>query len=340
MTFYARGDSSSANNSSLNAQNTSTTPTATLVFQSGANGDIQLDYNAGQPDPDTTVLVNGVSKTFTVEFSGNLPSSNKLSDVNGLDLRGKEIVVITVTGGQRYFFLNDGASQATMNAFPNGAHSITGVNTTTTVMICFLRGTLIRTPSGEVPIENLAIGDPVCTADGGPSVIRWISSNICSPTDLMLNPGLHPICIPRSALAPGCPHRDLWVSPLHRMVLDGFEVEFLFGDPEVLVTARDFPASALPPAKRPPADAEYFHILLDRHEIVFANGAKAESLFPGDVTIASMTVEARAAMQANLPKLVGEAGTYGPTARRTLKRHEAAVLDTYLRASQPVPIAA
>jgi hypothetical protein len=340
MTFYARGDSSTANNAALNVQNVSTTATTTLVFQSGATGDIKLDYNGGNPDPNTTLLVNGVATNFTVEFSGNLPTTNKLSNVNGEDLRGKEIVVITVTGGQRYFFLTDGSSLATMDDFPNGAHAITSVNTTTTVMICFLRGTLIRTPNGDVPIEKLAIGDLVSTADGDPSAIRWISSNKCSATDLLLRPALRPVCIPQSALAPGCPYRDLWVSPLHRMVLDGFEVEFLFGEPEVLVTARDFPTSMLPPGKQPAQTAEYFHILLDRHEIVFANGARAESLFPGDVTIASMTVEARAQMVTNLPELVGEACNYGPTVRRTLKRHEASVLDAYVRVSHPVPIAA
>jgi Ca2+-binding RTX toxin-like protein len=39
---------------------------------------------------------------------------------------------------------------------------------------CFTTGTMIRTPHGDVRIEELAIGDLVCTLDNGPQPLRWI----------------------------------------------------------------------------------------------------------------------------------------------------------------------
>lgn len=176
VSFYARGDSSSANNAALNVQGTSTTPVTLLSFSSSSGGDIKLDYNGGLPDPDTTLILNGVSMSFTVEFSGTLPTSNKLANVNGEDLRGKEIVVITTQNGQRYFFMTDGSSAVTMQAFPNGAISIGAVNSTSTVLICFVRGTLIATPSGERPIETLRQGDLVLNEEGASVTIRWIGN--------------------------------------------------------------------------------------------------------------------------------------------------------------------
>ena len=132
--FYARGDSSSANNASVNSQGTKTTPTTELVFDldpaAGANGDYILEYNGGASDPDTLMYVDGVATTFTVEFSGSLPVSNKLSNVNGFDLRGEAIVVVTDdTTGQRYYMLtnsdtlfsSDAEMYATMDAMPNGS---------------------------------------------------------------------------------------------------------------------------------------------------------------------------------------------------------------------------
>lgn len=67
--FYARGDSSTANNASLNVANANAIPVTELVFDRTDGGDLVLDYNNGQPDPDTVVYVNGVEMTFTVEFS-------------------------------------------------------------------------------------------------------------------------------------------------------------------------------------------------------------------------------------------------------------------------------
>ena len=70
-TMCARGDSPNANNSELNARNTSQTPTATLRFEPGEGADINvlLEYNGCSADTDTVLYVNCQQTTFAVEFS-------------------------------------------------------------------------------------------------------------------------------------------------------------------------------------------------------------------------------------------------------------------------------
>lgn len=291
--FYARGDSSSANNSELNAQGTSKQPVVQLEFQPTDGGDLSLDYNSGQPDPDTVVLVDGVEMTFTVEFSGLLPSTNKLSNVNGEDLRGEPIMVITTETGQRFFFLLDGsASFATMDAFPNGAHAIEGVDVTTTASVCFGRGTMIQTPSGEVAIEALTPGTLVSTADGKTANVLWVGCSVHGGNGTALHPSVQPVVIPAHALGAGLPHRDLRVSPPHKILLEGSAVELFAG-----VSAAFVPAHILADhcGYREKRDrVEYFHVLCDSHAVLVAEGLAAESFQPSRRNLTWLSETARA----------------------------------------------
>lgn len=286
-TFYARGDSSSANNSSLNAQGTNQVPVTTLEFQATAGGDIILEYNGGAADPDTVVLVDGVEMTFTVEFSGTLPFSNKLSNVNGEDLRGTEIMVITTSDGQRYFFSTDGsASFATMDDFPNGAHSIENVDTATDVLICFSAGTNIETPAGNVKVEDLRVGDLVTTLSG-PKPLRWIGVRHVSASQLQEKPHFRPVIIQKDALGAGHPTSDLSVSPNHRVLLSGWHMELTFATDAMLCAAKHLVNNTTITTDSDATSAEYYHLMFDEHEIVFSNGLATESLL-GDAMAATI----------------------------------------------------
>jgi len=331
FTVYARGDSSTANNAALNVQGTSTTPVQTLTFTSGTSGDIKLDYNGGLPDPDTTVIVNGTQMTFTVEFAGYLPQTNKLRNVNGEDLRGQQIVVITLQNGQRLFFLTNGTTSfATMNAFPNGAHSITGVTQGGTILICFLRGTLIRTDGGDRPVETLAPGDLVVTRDGGLAPLRWIGHRSVGAFEQIRHPELRPVCVPKDFFGPALPFAPLWVSAQHRILLAGWPVEIMAGAPAALATAEHLVGAGLARAAdcRP---ADYFHLLFDSHEMVLSNGIWTESLLPAPENLNDLGQESRARLHAAFPDGLPW-GDREPVCRHpVLRRHEARVIVERLR---------
>lgn len=315
ISFFARGDSNSASNPALNVLNTNQFPVTEITFVATGGGNVVLNYNGGEPDPDTRVIIDGVEHGFTLEFSATLPNRNNLASVNGEDLRGETVVVITLHDypspgmSQRIFFLPDADPSAqTMGAFPNSAQQLGNINTTSDVLICFCAGTLILTPEGEVPVEELKVGDLVITRDGTEVPIRWIGRKRLSAGALHRNPKLRPVRIRRGTFGEGRPRRDLRVSPQHRVLLEGWAVEMLFGEDCMLAPAKqlvDGLGITVEPVEGP---EDYFHIMLDRHEILLSEGLPTESFHPGEWTMRGLSEPTRRELLALFPELAATGG--------------------------------
>jgi hypothetical protein len=130
---------------------------------------------------------------------------------------------------------------------------------------CFARGTQILTPSGYVPVENLAPADPVITAAGERAAIRWIGR---VTVDIAAHPrpeAVRPIRFAAGSLAPGIPARPLTLSPDHGLFFEGVLVPA-----KRLVNAATITCEALPAIT-------YLHLELDRHDIIFADAAAVET---------------------------------------------------------------
>lgn len=298
FSVWARGDSGTANNASLNVESTNQQPTTLLTFEATPGGDEVLDFNkgAGTVDDDTVVYLGSdpTPYTFVVHFGGFLPQTNKLANVNGVDLRGLEIRVLTIEEtGDRFFFIvgSDGSTTwfDIMNVFPNGAHAITGL------FACYTAGTLIATPDGARAVETLAPGDLVTTADGRAVPVRLSVSRTLPGRDAALFPALRPYTIPAGSLGPSVPARDLTVSALHRILIRDPGLGPLFGFDAAFVAARDLPMARPSDAAAP---LTYVHLLCDDHECLIANGAESESLLAGDVALASVGPDERARITA------------------------------------------
>lgn len=192
--------------------------------------------------------------------------------------------------------------------------------------ICFTRGTQILTPSGERAVETLEPGDLVITRDNGLQPIRWTGSKLLGPVDLAARADLRPIRIRAGALGPNQPSRDLTVSPQHRMMRSGWQVELMFGEAEVLVPAKALLNDHSVTVDYEAASAEYVHIMFDQHEIVYANGAEAESFHAGEVGLSTLTEESRSELVELFPELATPNVCQEETARTVLRRHEAGVL--------------
>jgi hypothetical protein len=133
---------------------------------------------------------------------------------------------------------------------------------------CFLAGTRVRTPLGEVPVEELAIGALVDTLNG-PLPVKWIGRQKFKKTGSSWHWSVAPIRVARFALDDHYPTRDLYLSPKHCLFVDGVLIPV-----EHLVNGR-----SVAPAKMDDSEViEYFHIELETHEVIFAEGAPAESL--------------------------------------------------------------
>ncbi|MCV6591869.1 MAG: Hint domain-containing protein [Silicimonas sp.] len=184
---------------------------------------------------------------------------------------------------------------------PNGGRSLwvhDASFSTETPPVCFVRGTRIMTPTGEVAIENLRAGDKVVTRDGV-KPIRWIGSSRKRASGKLV-----PIRIAVGALGGGLPERDLLVSRQHRMVVQSDLAAETLGTPEVLVAA--IKLTALPGVEEVTdmERVEYFHMLFDGHQIVYAESSPSESLYLGPEALKSLRPEARAEIEALFPECI------------------------------------
>jgi hypothetical protein len=134
---------------------------------------------------------------------------------------------------------------------------------------CFLGGTRVRTPDGEIAIEDLEIGDLVETLNG-PLPVKWIGRQTFRKATSSWHASVAPIRVARFALDDQYPRRDLYLSPQHCVFVDGVLIAV-----EHLVNGR-----SVAPAKLDDREViEYFHVELETHEVIFAEGAPAETLW-------------------------------------------------------------
>lgn len=195
-----------------------------------------------------------------------------------------------------------------------------------TGVICFTPGTRIRTEQGDRPIDDIQAGDCIQTKDNGLQEVRWVGSKRVSGARLYAMPELRPIRMRRGALGIDRPDEDLLVSPLHRMLVKGPRAQALFNTDEVLVTARDLVDDRTVIRDHSVAQVTYIHLMLDRHQIVFANGLESESFLPGAEALAAVEGAQRASLFDIMPEIERNPLAYGDPVRRSLSRAEAAIM--------------
>ena len=248
-----------------------------------------------------------------------------ITHINGVAVTAGSTV--TLTTGQTVQLNADGTFTLTADtnaeAF-NFTYTIDdGTNTDVGYVIidavpCFVRGTAILTERGEVNVEDLQIGDMVQTRDNGFQAIRWMGNRTTAAR------GKHaPIRIRAGTFGA---HKELWLSPLHRVLIRDSLAELLFGEYEVLVAARDLVNDKSVTVVEG-GTVEYFHLLFDQHEVIYSEGLPTESFLPGPQLADSFEEEIAAEIYELFPEIDPATGLgYSPAARRTLKPFEAQLL--------------
>jgi hypothetical protein len=140
---------------------------------------------------------------------------------------------------------------------------------------CFLKGTNIQTANGDRKIEDLAVGDLLPTVFRGLCPVQWIGYYRQKKSD-QATPWVKdvlPVRVARSALSPGVPHADLFVTKAHALFIDGVLVsvgDLINGTTITLYDARERD------------ELEFFHIKLERHNVIYAEGAPCETVMNVD----------------------------------------------------------
>ena len=256
----------------------------------------------GAADANETVSINGGAFGATAGPPYDI-------DVSFTDTNGDphvETFYFFNTGGSWYFIPGPG-SAFTVGATLGNYQSHTTTPTPYATITCFVRGTLIETDCGAIPVEKLRAGARVLTAGGDYKTLRFPMSRGISSHQLRRNPKLAPVRIMAGSLGNDLPRRDLLVSRQHRMLVSSKVCERMFGQRDVLVSA--IRLTELPGifVDLEHGAVEYFHLLFDCHEVVLAEGALSESFFTGPEALISVPREAREEILSIFPELQDDA---------------------------------
>jgi collagen type I alpha len=167
----------------------------------------------------------------------------------------------TVAGSLGSWSLTFGGAPPTLHVSTQGNDAL--------VLACYVEGTLIGTPEGPMPIEDLAVGDRVLTFAGPARAIVWLGRCVVDCRNHPQPRRVWPVRVAPHAFGPGMPTRSLFLSPDHAVFVD-----------EVLIPVRYLiDGYAIRQVER--TVVTYWHLELDSHDVVLAEGLPAES-FLGD----------------------------------------------------------
>jgi flagellar basal body rod protein FlgG len=248
-----------------------------LAPQSSATSSVKVDFTGG-PTAGSTLQLDSAN-TFSGEISGfelsdqillrNQIVTNDIWTENGAGTGGTLTIDYTTDGtpAQEILSFHGAYNQSSFAFAPTSLDDFASTQLTTDTP-CFLRGTRILTPRGERPIEALQAGDLVVVLEGvqRSRPIRWIGRRRIVCASHSAPELIWPIRIHCGAFADAVPHRDLLVSPDHAIFVDG-----------QLICARQLVNGTTISQEMGYQSVDYFHVELDDHAILLAEGLPAES---------------------------------------------------------------
>nr|WP_294916670.1 Hint domain-containing protein [uncultured Neokomagataea sp.] len=253
------------NNTTVTNVTASSGATITLTQNANILGNVAIDPNA-------TIQLQGAGATLS-GISGVVVSQSTSAPM----VQGAALTTSLAAAQQNTHAVLDVLSNGTIIneiALPNATTPFSFTNAPSGNGVdlvigtpCYCPGTRIMTPTGERPVEDLAIGDLILTASGQERRVHWIGRRSYDPLFAFGNRDILPVRFKAGSLGNDLPHRDLTVSPLHAMFLDGYLIPALH-----LVNNH-----SIDQITRPERTITYIHIELESHDILLAEGAASES---------------------------------------------------------------
>ncbi|UXX82747.1 Hint domain-containing protein [Roseovarius pelagicus] len=248
---------------------------------------------------DVGLLAGNNDDTWSISSSATYGTAtiNPTTGVWSYDLNDSHPVVHALDPGDT---LTDVFTVYMLDA--DGQSDTQNITITISGAVCFAAGSQIETAQGLRRVECLRVGDRIHTLDRGLQPLRWVGRQDVSADALRNDKKLRPIRIAAGALGQGLPRRDLLVSRQHRMLISGPAALKVFGCQQVLIPAIKLVGLVGISIERTSRDLQYFHLLLDAHHIVFAEGAPSETLLPGPQAMALLPPTARDEIRAILAR--------------------------------------
>ncbi len=216
---------------------------------------------------------------------------SELTNADGDPIRWRDVTVTDTNGdgtGDAVLTFANGESiilEGVSQAEAEGRQNLIAIG-----IPCFTSGTPILTPRGWVMVESLAPGDTVLTNEG-PQRVLWSGHRALSAADLIRQPDWKPVHFPVGAIGNTKPLR---LSPQHAVLMRD-----LFGA-KVLVRAKHLAEMGFGGARvaQGVRTVQYHHILMERHAVLCAAGAPAESFYPGPLAMEMLDWPSRLSVSA------------------------------------------
>ena len=229
-------------------------------------------------------FVNGnILYNYLVVYDGNDNTNNNNLNTHFPYVSGSQVTVL-----DNIFFTKSGYKFVNWNTESNGSgtsyspgnisiitENIIGyAQWTPSSIICYVKGSLILTKHGFVPIETMKAGINIITNgqiynnefiknnDLKIDVVLWISKFKIT----QLNSNTRPICIKKNALGENKPFKNLYVSPNHSLLINN-----------KMVTAKKLVNGTTIYQDMECDEVEYYHLECEQHSAIFANGILSES---------------------------------------------------------------
>jgi len=252
----------------------------------GSGGGIDVINNTGRGnDPSNGQPYQSINDTVennTITHAGDSTEDGIFTALalpgNGNDVFNSNTYDVSDASGTYWHFNNNdytwSALQQSGTYETSGVENVIGASDpppsvspmeTTADIACFLPGTRILTTRGEIFVQDLVVGDTVITLSGRQRRLCWIGQGSALATSGRRSAAT-PIIVRKGALADNAPYYDLRITKGHSLYIDGVLIpaEFLVNHRSILWDDRA-------------QEVTVYHLELDAHDILIANGAAAES---------------------------------------------------------------
>lgn len=244
---------------------------ATASITTSAGGTINLNGSTNQglvisglnSGGNLTTVISGFNGQSSASSDGIEIAGLKADNVQSVTYPDDDHVKLLLKGGQTISMNIIGAKAAgyTLQSAPDGS---------VIYEVCFLADTLIATPEGTTPVQDLAIGDCVTVFKNGEETtqtVTWVGkSNGHAHTHLSGDEAGYPIRVLAGAITENVPFKDMLITAEHCLFFDG-----KFVPARMLVNGRSiFYDTSI-------VSYDYYHVETEEHSVIMADGMLTES---------------------------------------------------------------